>query len=148
MNINKNKSICKGFVFSKTIFPAVSALLLVTQTGCIGWQQALGISEKSNQEVSSSLFSNGTTNNTANGYTYLSEDEVKPYMHFGKSVCSNAQKFVLFIPKLVNDGQPPVYPLEDTRAGQKILDYKGTPIDYNGLVFLNPTDQILSSGKG
>lgn len=47
MNINKNKPIRKGFILSKTIFPAVSALLLATQTGCNGLGKRLGMIEPS-----------------------------------------------------------------------------------------------------
>ena len=51
MNINKNKSIRKGFIFSKTIFPAVGALLLATQTGCSGVGKRLGMVEPGNDVV-------------------------------------------------------------------------------------------------
>ncbi|UWW96617.1 MAG: hypothetical protein NMK33_04120 [Candidatus Cardinium sp.] len=48
MNVNKNKSISKGFIFSKTISPTVGALLLATQmTGCTGMSGRLGLGEDS-----------------------------------------------------------------------------------------------------
>ncbi len=46
MNIYKNKSIRKGFILSKTIFPAVGTLLLATETGCSGMSGRLGNSDE------------------------------------------------------------------------------------------------------
>ena len=54
MSINKNKSIRTSFSFSKTIFPAVSAILLATQTGCNALSNNLGIKSGQSNCVSES----------------------------------------------------------------------------------------------
>lgn len=46
MNINKNKPIRKGFIFSGTILPALGAFLLITQSGCSYQKSSLGAKER------------------------------------------------------------------------------------------------------
>lgn len=55
----------------------------------------------------------------------------------GKSIAviSNAQKFIVLIPVL-EDGEPLVYPKDQTKDEQAILDYEGKPIGESGLFSL------------
>lgn len=63
-------------------------------------------------------------------------------------VISTAQKFILPIPELMDGGEPLVYPPDDNRAGEPILDYKGEPIGDRGLVFFNQADQTVQAVAG
>lgn len=68
------------------------------------------------------------------------------------AVISNAQKFIVPVPRLSNGGEPLVYPQGSEKAGQAILDYTGNPIGDRGLVFFNGKDKswqaVLGNGKG
>lgn len=156
MNIEKNKSIRKGFVFSKGILPAVGALALVTQMGCSQAGGRLGgiksVNEDTNQgpfpcsdsdKVDKIPLNDGSdrlfTPETINLFFTITN---------GIPVKSSAKKLILFIKKLANDGEQPVYPPEDPNAGKAILDDKGKPIDYNGIVFCNPTDKCYQVVTG
>lgn len=67
----------------------------------------------------------------------------------GKStaVISNAQKFIIPIPVL-EDGEPLVYPKDQTKAGEPILDYEGKPIGKSGIVFFNYEDKTVQAAPG
>lgn len=66
MNINKIKSIRKGLICSKIIFPAVGALLLTTQTGCSKYAGSLG------------MMRSGRNDNENNGRRDPIDDKVPP----------------------------------------------------------------------
>lgn len=63
-------------------------------------------------------------------------------------VISNAQKFIMPVPKLNAGGEPLVYPPKHEKAGQPILDYEGKKIGDKGLVFLNAKDQTWQAVAG
>lgn len=63
-------------------------------------------------------------------------------------VISTAQKFILPIPELAEGGEPLVYPPDDNRAGEPIVDYQGEPIGDRGLVFFNQADQTVQAVAG
>jgi len=64
---------------------------------------------------------------------------------FSTPVISDAQKFIIPVPAFNGDGEPLVYPKENTKAGQTILDYEGNPIGKKGIVFFNFKDQSLQA---
>ncbi|WP_419241190.1 hypothetical protein [Cardinium endosymbiont of Nabis limbatus] len=70
--MNINKSIRKGFILSKTIFPTVGTLLLITQTGCSGSNRLEML--QSGSSIRRSMISNapgdsldGDSNNACSG---------------------------------------------------------------------------------
>ena len=68
------------------------------------------------------------------------------------AVISNAQKFIVPVPRLDSGGEPLVYPKGHEKAGTPILDYEGKPVGQKGLVFLNAKDQswqaVAGDGEG
>lgn len=74
----------------------------------------------------------------------------------GADVVSNAQKFVIPVPKF--EGEPLIYPEGakdkdgNSIAGKPVVDWQGAPIGDKGLVFFNPKDQawqaVKSDGEG
>ncbi len=64
------------------------------------------------------------------------------------AVISSAQKFVLPVGNLGDDGEPLVYPAEHSQPGETILDYKGNPIGDRGLVCFNYADQSVQAVAG
>ncbi|WP_221392440.1 hypothetical protein [Dyadobacter sp. NIV53] len=63
-------------------------------------------------------------------------------------VISNAQKFILPVPAFKQGGEPLVYPKEDPKAGQQIVDYEGKPIGKSGIVFFNYKDKSWQAAAG
>jgi len=68
----------------------------------------------------------------------------------GKSspVISNAQKFIIPVPDLGQDGEPLIYPKDHPKADQYITDSKGKPIGKTGIIFFNFKDQSLQAATG
>lgn len=67
---------------------------------------------------------------------------------FSTPVISNAQKFILPVPALGQNGEPLVYPPSYEKAGQPILDYTGKPVGEKGLVFFNGKDKSWQAVNG
>ncbi len=63
-------------------------------------------------------------------------------------VISNAQKFIVLVPALGQNGEPLIYPQSYEKAGQPILDYTGNPVGDRGLVFFNGKDKSWQAVKG
>lgn len=64
------------------------------------------------------------------------------------AVISNAQKFIIPVPDLKQDGEPLVYPKDHPKAGQPIVDYKGEPIGDRGILFFNDKDDTWQAAAG
>ncbi len=64
------------------------------------------------------------------------------------AVISSAQKFILPVGALSDEGEPLIYPSNHSRAGEVIVDYKGNPIGDRGLVFFNYADQSVQAVAG
>ncbi len=146
MNINKKKFIRKTFIFSKIIFTSVGGFVLVPQMGCSWVQKKLGILEEDKKDHS--LHTCKVEQEHETGYMILSENQIRNYLDHGTEVYSEAYKFVIYIPKLEHNGNPPVYTSSHKKVGQKILDYKSDPIDYNGILFTNPKDNCDQFVRG
>lgn len=67
---------------------------------------------------------------------------------FSTPVISDAQKFIIPVPAFGRMGEPLVYPKENPKAGQPILDYEGKSIGKTGIVFYNFKDQSLQAAAG
>lgn len=78
----------------------------------------------------------------------IAPTDLKVGSGYSTSVISNAQKFIIPVPVLVQDGEPLFYPQGYEKAGQPILDYTGKPVGDRGLVFFNGKDRSWQAVKG
>ncbi|MBO0932541.1 hypothetical protein [Fibrella aquatilis] len=74
--------------------------------------------------------------------------ELKTGPGYSTPVISKAQKFIIPVPAFGAKGELLIYPEEQPKAGQPILDYKGNPIGERGIVFFNEKDQSWQAAPG
>ena len=82
------------------------------------------------------------------GIRRIAPADLKVGSGYSTSVISNAQKFIIPVPVLVQGGEPLVYPQSYEKAGQPILDYTGKTVGDRGLVFFNGKDKSWQAVKG
>lgn len=130
----------KAHVRRKRIFSVVLSLSLLTS--CDVEKPLQTQSEKSQDCSLKSARQNQT------GIRKIAPADLKVGSGYSTSVISNAQKFIIPVPVLVQGGEPLVYPQSYEKAGQPILDYTGKPVGDRGLVFFNGKDRSWQAVKG